>query len=339
MKNKLLIKSLVIGVIILFIGASIVSGMAQFIDNRSEVNVIHNLRPTTLENGLVGYWSFDDGTATDNSGNGHTGVINGASVVSGVINQALFFDGTDDTVLITDPSDFQFADQSLTFATWVQILDNPELESRIFMSLGDVTDGYPHIMLGKHRAPIYDGRIYFEVRNHGEQGPLCFSNDNGDDLSKNEWMHVAGVLDYSGDKASLYINGVVQDSQPLVNFDMADAVTLRLIFGDYCRQSPAYSHKHHGPLDEVRIYNKALSADEVKELYKEPFKLSFVIGRINNLNTVGSRISFQAEKLRIIQFAPFQLLQFSSNEEMLVLNKYLGILNPNIAFGFFRVFL
>jgi hypothetical protein len=59
-----------------------------------------------LQNGLVGYWSFDDGTGTiasDSSGNGNNGtLVNGPTwIASGEIAGALFFDGVDDYVSFT----------------------------------------------------------------------------------------------------------------------------------------------------------------------------------------------------------------------------------------------
>ena len=51
-----------------------------------------------LEKDLVAYYSFDDGTAKDNSGNGNDGVIYGAKVVDGIKGKALYFDGIDDRV-------------------------------------------------------------------------------------------------------------------------------------------------------------------------------------------------------------------------------------------------
>ncbi len=49
---------------------------------------------------LVAYYSFDDGTAKDLSGNGHDGEIHGCSVVEGIIGKALKFDGINDYVEI-----------------------------------------------------------------------------------------------------------------------------------------------------------------------------------------------------------------------------------------------
>ena len=50
--------------------------------------------------GLVAHYTFDDGTATDNSGNGNNGTVNGATYVDGKAGQALSFDGDDGHVAI-----------------------------------------------------------------------------------------------------------------------------------------------------------------------------------------------------------------------------------------------
>src|SRR5207249_8908920 len=69
--------------------------------------------------GLIGYWSFDDGTANDDSGNGTNGAaINNPSVVAGKSGQALSFDGTSQYVNIAPAPDPGSNDFSV-FA-WVQ---------------------------------------------------------------------------------------------------------------------------------------------------------------------------------------------------------------------------
>ena len=219
-----------------------------------------------LDEGLVAYWSFDDGTAHDDSGHGHDGVIHGAAVVLGVSGNALSFDGIDDYVEIPGTSAFQFANQSLTFCTWVTIVDNQDLY-RAFIHLGSAVgeNNYPAICLQKARSGWLDGRLYTQVWNGSEQATASSLAD-GDALPKNTWTHLAGVVDCEGSSVHLYLNGYLQDTAAAVTFDLSEAEELGLRLG----ASPWYGISgykfHNGLLDEVRIYDRALSEDEIRQL-------------------------------------------------------------------------
>ena len=71
--------------------------------------------------GLVGWWSFNEGTGTiagDSSGNGNTGTINGATWVDGKYGKALSFNGVNNYVEIGDTLDPQLSD--FTFISWIK---------------------------------------------------------------------------------------------------------------------------------------------------------------------------------------------------------------------------
>jgi hypothetical protein len=75
-----------------------------------------------LQNGLVGYWSFNEGAGTaamDSSGNGNTGtLINGPTWVSGKSGTALSFDGADDYVEIPETQSLNLS-SALTVSAWI----------------------------------------------------------------------------------------------------------------------------------------------------------------------------------------------------------------------------
>ena len=70
-----------------------------------------------LDSGLVAYWSFDDSTATDNSGNGHDGTIYDATPVLGVHGQALDFDGINNYVEVDNAPDLN-PPNAITLVAW-----------------------------------------------------------------------------------------------------------------------------------------------------------------------------------------------------------------------------
>ena len=186
--------------------------------------------------GIVGYWSFDEGTGDivhDTSGNGNDGTIYGdATWTTGVSGGALSFDGIDDYVEIPDVSDFIFKDESVTFSAWVQIMDNPDLY-RTFIFLGD-SDDYsrePYFFMGKSRGDYLDGRLFANVVSEDQTSYIAVSDQNGLTLPKNTWIHIVGVVDYANLLLRLYINGNLEDSVPLGSYDLGTATQLKLRFG------------------------------------------------------------------------------------------------------------
>ena len=87
-----------------------------------------NALAQALEQGLVGYWAFDEGggaTALDFSGNGNAGsLVNTPAWEEGRINTALAFDGTDDYVQLEGLSSFD----AFTFSAWIKLNDQASTE-------------------------------------------------------------------------------------------------------------------------------------------------------------------------------------------------------------------
>lgn len=336
MYKFLLKKTLVYSVIVILIGTSIVSA----IDTISE-NSFKEISKLSLNDGLIGYWSFDYENAEDESINNNNGILNGPTVVEGISGKAFNFDGINDYIEVTNTDDYKFTNQDITFTAWVQIADNSD-RYHCFMSIADsVTQyGYPKINLGKSRSGFEDGRIYFQLQTTAED-TIVFSKEDGNTLPKNQWIFLTGVIDYP-DSIKLYINGEIQAIDYLINFDMSDAFLLELDFGS--TPYPGYDWeygRHKGLIDELRIYNRALSDDEIMELYDNPggFITTIMFGRIINVNTsVGNIITFQAKKLRWIRFSPFQFVTFKSGEKIKISDDYRGLLKEKFLFGLFRAY-
>ena len=87
---------------------------SQTLSQNSNLSIIKN-----LQNGLVGYWRFDEGSgsiAYDYSGNGNNGtLINGPTWVDGILGKALEFDGVNDYVNIPDSSSLDINGTGITF--------------------------------------------------------------------------------------------------------------------------------------------------------------------------------------------------------------------------------
>lgn len=213
-----------------------------------------------LDEGLVAYYPLDL-EAKDASGNEHHGIEQGSlGYVAGKIGQAAQFDGSS-YIEIPDTRDFMFANESLTFAAWVQIVDNADI-FRPFITLGG--NRRPRIEWAKSSSQSNSGKIQWQLNDGGTNTIHAFSMDNGNTLSKNKWIHIVGTIDYDKKMIGLYVDGILQQHTRLIDFDLSQATSLGLRIGAFNHYHP----KHKGLIDEVRIYRRLLSDCEIQSLYQ-----------------------------------------------------------------------
>ncbi|MCK4342409.1 MAG: LamG domain-containing protein [Phycisphaerae bacterium] len=229
-----------------------------------------NATRADLNDGLIAYWSFDEGsggTAYDESGNGNDATIHGASWSEGVAGPALSFDGTDDYAERLYDPDFTPGLDSWTVTAWVR-------STGMAMS-GKIVDWY---RCGAN--PHCDSEDAAEYR-------LCVSSsataiwhlrdDAGSvktvagttDLADGAWHSLVGVADRDVSECRLYVDGQLVDSVPSLLGSLSDGdVPVPLEIGRIFRTGWGVpSGYFHGVIDEVRIYNRALSPAEVLDLY------------------------------------------------------------------------
>ncbi|MDE1975609.1 MAG: LamG domain-containing protein [Patescibacteria group bacterium] len=207
-------------------------------------------RGSTLVNGLVGWWTFNGQdtnwtamTTADKSGNGNTGTMVGMSTstspVQGKIGQALYFTGF--TNRISLPSITLSADFSISM--WIKLT---------CVSSACSANNY-HTLLAQEIG--YNG-LYFMDDDH-----LQYYGGNGTEtagtIPLNAWTHV--VLVSASGAGAYYINGIA-DSNTVSTVAMSGALS---IGGD----TYAGGAGNVGAIDDVRIYDRALSASEVRQLY------------------------------------------------------------------------
>jgi len=204
---------------------------------------------TLIENtsGLVLRIAMDEGNgsiAYDSSGYNNDGTLyNGPIWVDGKFGKVLSFDGVDDYV---DIPDIQNGNYSRTITAWVKNVPNSD------------------------RYEIVNSRgTYFNIQNrrvciwvHGASSEYLCSNVT---LNSNDWNFVVGEYDYSTNTEKVYVNGLLYGLMTLTNYP--DNFQSQDTIGrcGYC----AFPCSFNGTIDEVRIYNRALSDDEIQALYLE----------------------------------------------------------------------
>jgi hypothetical protein len=203
--------------------------------------------------GLVGYWAFDEGsgsTAADGSGNGHTGSLNyGASWASGgncKLGNCLSFDGNDDYVRIPDHSQLRITGD-LTITAWIKPNKPGSTQSivskRYEYELGPISATSPYPLNWSHKNS--SGTLI--------QGPLTSSSQTG------QWQHVALVR--SGNQITGYTNATPTPSSTYSSPPSSSSYPLNI------GRNPGSNQRFNGHIDEVRIYNRALTPTEIQAVY------------------------------------------------------------------------
>jgi len=219
-----------------------------------QINPLH-----PLSRGLVGYWLFNEGSgsrAADISGHGNHGTLNGMSPNAqgsgwggSKFGGGLQFDGNDDYIKVEGMNGFEPVNgiSVETILKPTSILDSFPIHH---MDASD-TDGYGISMYSR------DIRASLQLSN-------SWYHATYPDFSANVYYYI--VMTYDNETLKLYIDGVLQDSDDTPSGALP-TIDKYLSIGMNNKQSWAYK----GLIDFVRIYNRVLSAAEVKQLYHDPF--------------------------------------------------------------------
>jgi|GEM_PF-1101610 hypothetical protein len=200
------------------------------------------------DDSLVGYWAFDEGSGTvanDGSGNGNNGTLGGSplpSWVAGKYGDALSFNGINDYVQV--PSSSSLNPTQITIAAWLNISSTGNDQS-IVNKIIWATSGYRLVVLSS-------GVLDFNVGFGGA--------DSVSTVPYNSWTFV--VVTFDGSYVTFYVNGVSQTGDRTALRGSIISNTTPLDIGE-----SGGEYWVLGVIDEVRIYNRALSAAEVAASY------------------------------------------------------------------------
>lgn len=199
--------------------------------------------------------NINGNTVLDSSGENNHGTNNGATHnSSGGFNDggAYEFDGVNDEINMGDVSDVEGIDD-LSLSLWIKIINNSED--------GKLISKGSYFTSPSSFAMIYSGvtkRISFSVSNSRYRW-ISFT------LTNNQWYHLTGVYSNSSNFMKIYINGV----EPTGGADDGTFITIPDNSYDLLIGNDNTSLYFNGTIDDVRIYNRSLSADEIKALYNQ----------------------------------------------------------------------
>jgi len=215
-----------------------------------------------LSDGLVGYWNFDEGgglTAYDRSGNLNHGTLTNMDAdtdwTDGQLGGALDFDGSNDYVEVGDTNVLDIS-SSFSISVWI---------------LKGSNTGYDMILM---KTPDQNNANYY-ITTTSDEIAMGFTDvpanwnecaTSATNIVTSAWYHLVGVFDDDGNTQTIYVNSLSQ----AVTGTCAPAVSPQTNAGSiYVGESQLSGGGEwfDGIIDDVRIYNRALTPTEVRRLY------------------------------------------------------------------------
>lgn len=230
----------------------------------SEISTVYRTgsvrRSTPTNLGLIAHWSFNDGSGTqagDFSGNGNTGTISGASWIDGKLGKALDFDGVNDYVNVSNSSSLNIT-SAITISMWVRHDSSTYKTWETLIAKGD--SAYRLHLCGGAGSCLVGATL--NAFTFGLTGPSG-TDDLGTTIVPNvgQWYHVVGT--YDGSVQRIYVDGIERATQSRSGSISTNSLALGI-----AENTQTAGRWWDGPIDEVRIYNRALSADEVATIYR-----------------------------------------------------------------------
>jgi hypothetical protein len=210
--------------------------------------IMQKVNTYRLNSGLVGWWTFD-GTdvnaltnrVTDRSGQGNHGEMVNMSTstlrVSGKVGQALQFDGVDDGVSLQSDA---VGNGPVTVTAWI----------------------YPRSLGGGGYGMIFYGHSEFYFQLVTPNALLVYSSNpggsSGNDITFNQWNHVVYTRTGAG-TSNFYINGTLSGTP-----NQNNGAPLSGFVNSWIGSRNDGIYAFDGTIDDIRVYNRALSASEVK---------------------------------------------------------------------------
>ena len=245
---------------------------------------------SVVTDGLVSYWTFDkayivNDTVKDVWGDNNGTIIGNPKVVPGKIGEALEFDGADDFVNLTTLGDFGRQFGTSSFEAWIKTTNKKDWMTLINTHGAECPNWGIELnaINNRHEFLIMEGALYHYIGIGGPRGCGGAGSGGGARIFDGEWHHIVYTNDYmihqggGNGKRTIYIDGV-SGSTSNHGFGANRAFspfTAPVHLG--ARKFPGKAHGHFtGMIDEVRFYNRPLTAGEVIQNFEstEPYHIA-----------------------------------------------------------------
>jgi hypothetical protein len=215
-------------------------------------------------NGLIGYWPFN-ANANDESGNGKNGTVTGATLTAdrfGNPNTAYNFDGSNQ--FITCPSISELNGLTgATFSVWVKINGNNSwtncnLGCAQYIISRDVDYSVSHIGLN---FKLYNNKFGARTGAYNNANFAELETLNSYSIPQSDWHHI--VFRIGSENLTIYLDGVYNSSTPFTGVISSSSGNL-----NFAKQPvPGYEYFLNGFLDDIGIWDRALTDQEILNLY------------------------------------------------------------------------
>lgn len=209
-----------------------------------------------VEDGLVGYWSFDAGkvsgkTVKDGTGNNDAQIVGAVPLVTGIIGDAVEFDGNEaNFVSVDNPASFDF-NLSFSWSAWINTVAGGTI---IAKSEGPGTDGQ-----GPKTLFVANNVLTFDTGWVGQFGGIAVVNDG-------EWRHVGATVEIvdGEDAIQFYVDGEL-DGLGQMNVNEFPPIDEDLVMIGLDGRADLEFPPFTGLIDEVGIYDRVLTEDEMAQ--------------------------------------------------------------------------
>ena len=210
-----------------------------------------------LTNGLVAYYPLN-GNPNDASGNLMNGIASGVTEATdrfGISGRAYGFNGSDAVVTVAPLSSVNLPE--LTLSAWVKPAVFPSVQGSIINKWA----GYSYSLEDYGLMLLSDLRVHLGNGRHGV-GAIAMVSTNR--LSLGKWHHVVGAID-SGGTGRIWVDGVLRGEANIL--PLLPPATAPVRIGQMRSVNGSILDNFNGSIDDVRLYSRALSGSEVRQLY------------------------------------------------------------------------
>jgi glycerophosphoryl diester phosphodiesterase len=268
----------------------------------------------------IAYYSLDDvksdSVITDYTTNANNGTLrNGAFLSEGLLGNSLQFDGVNDYVIIPSSTSLDIGGSEVSVSLWTKLFYLPAELPGSFGPLFD-SDADQYVIY----ADKGNKELRFKVTTSASAERPGIPET---DLVTGQWIHIVGV--YDGANAKVYLNGVLKDTHPLTGTVKTGQISF---LGRSGNTNASY---FKGSMDNIHVFNKALTQQQILELYQNIKNLAekIIVG-VDDENELSIPIKYSLSQNFPNPFNPITRINFSLPVSGLVNIKLYDLLGKEV---------